>query len=275
MYCPNCKNEYRKGIEICPQCNVDLVEELAGDYDFAELFRTEDEALVNEVCRYFDHISLHYEVTSDEETGECIFNVATTEFTRSKKEAATVFKVYQEKKLQEALASEPDPDEEESDEDEEVTPVSSKAYVSAKDRTSDYRSSGILFTIMGIIITIVAILCFIEVIDLFPVRMTQIVLFVLGIVCIIGGIASIIRSKALLLEVSGEEETVEKIKTALAEQFPPLTFAEMMEDTEVTPEIRYIQVQEEIKKTLSAEFPNASSDMLDKFIEEYTDGMFS
>ena len=27
-WCPKCKNEYRKGITHCPDCDVDLVEEL-------------------------------------------------------------------------------------------------------------------------------------------------------------------------------------------------------------------------------------------------------
>jgi len=28
MFCPKCKSEYRKGITKCPECNVDLVDEL-------------------------------------------------------------------------------------------------------------------------------------------------------------------------------------------------------------------------------------------------------
>lgn len=30
MYCPECEGEYRKGIEICPTCEVSLVAELPG-----------------------------------------------------------------------------------------------------------------------------------------------------------------------------------------------------------------------------------------------------
>ena len=31
MYCPSCRSEYRPGFVRCPDCNVDLVEELSGE----------------------------------------------------------------------------------------------------------------------------------------------------------------------------------------------------------------------------------------------------
>ncbi len=275
MYCPKCKNEYRKGIEICPECNETLVEELQEEIDFIELFRAEDENLAGEVARYFEHIGLKYDIALDPETGESIFSIDKKELKKAKQEAATVIKVYQEKKLEEAVLN-PSDEQEEADDEEEVEEAvnNGKKYVSAKDRTNDYRSSGILFIIMGIVLVIIAIVNLMGIVDFVPAKMSQILMLILGFVCVIGGIASLIRSKAILLEVSGEEELIDKIKAALSEKFPPLTFAEMMEDSDTTPELRYLQVQAEIKKAMSEVFPEAAPEMLDEYIEEYCESMF-
>ncbi len=279
MYCPNCKNEYRKGIEICPECHVELVAELTELIDWTELFRSEDETMVNEVGRYFRHIGLKYDILTDEETAELIFNVAEKELKKAKMEAATVIKVYHDNKAQAVEASdetvEDDFTEDSEEEEVEAYKEPEKAYVSVKDRTNDYKSSGILFIIMGIVLVVVSILNYMEKLNIFPARISQIVMLVLGIACVVGGIASVIRSRSLSKEVAGEEDLINKIKAELNEKYPPLTFAEMMEDSDTTPELRYIQVQEEIKKYMASVFPEASSRMLDDFIEEYTDSMFN
>ncbi len=277
MYCPKCKNEYRKGIEICPECHLELVEELSPDIEWMELFRSDDEAMINEVGRYFEHIGLKYQITADEETAEAIFSIDSKELKRAKMEAATVVKVYHEKKALEAYENPqdfPEP-EEDTDEEEDIPITPAKTFVSAKDRTNDYRSSGILFIVMGLALVAIGLLNYLGQLDFVPARMTQIVMMVLGLACVVGGIASVIKSRSLSREVAGEEAMVAQIKATLAEQYPPLTFAEMMEDTDTTPELRYIQVQEEIKKYMTAAFPEASSGMLDDFIEEYTDSMFN
>ena len=60
-WCPKCKNEYRAGIEICPDCNEALVEELSEDADikYVPLFQTTDAELKEKIYQYLLHCKLN------------------------------------------------------------------------------------------------------------------------------------------------------------------------------------------------------------------------
>lgn len=73
-WCPDCKNEYRAGITICPDCNKELVEELT-DTSFSEyvlLFQTDNAHLKEKVVAYLSHCGIsvleHTGVPNSEET---------------------------------------------------------------------------------------------------------------------------------------------------------------------------------------------------------------
>ena len=55
-WCPKCKNEYRAGIAICPDCNESLVEELTEEMAlFIPVFETPDEELEKKIVKYLIH----------------------------------------------------------------------------------------------------------------------------------------------------------------------------------------------------------------------------
>ena len=56
-WCPKCKNEYRAGITIWPDCNEELMAELteAIELEFVPLFQTTDETLKNKLVKYLVH----------------------------------------------------------------------------------------------------------------------------------------------------------------------------------------------------------------------------
>ena len=55
-WCPKCKNEYRAGIAICPDCKESLVEELTEDMaEFVPLFQTDNEELKVKLIKYLSH----------------------------------------------------------------------------------------------------------------------------------------------------------------------------------------------------------------------------
>ncbi len=59
-WCPKCKNEYRAGITVCADCNVDLVEELAGDpkENCEVLVALEQEENAKKLVAYLEYSSI-------------------------------------------------------------------------------------------------------------------------------------------------------------------------------------------------------------------------
>ena len=78
-WCPKCKNEYRAGIEICPDCNEVLMEELseAIELEFVPVFQTADEELKTKLVKYLPHCGHKvHEEKVEAETEEGIQNVS-------------------------------------------------------------------------------------------------------------------------------------------------------------------------------------------------------
>ena len=50
-WCPKCKNEYRAGITICPDCNEELLEELK-NYDEKEIYVIGGESIYRALLPY-------------------------------------------------------------------------------------------------------------------------------------------------------------------------------------------------------------------------------
>jgi len=69
MYCPDCRAEYREGIETCPDCEVRLVVELPPvdpDADLVPVFETADVSLLPVVESVLDSARIPYLVQGEE-----------------------------------------------------------------------------------------------------------------------------------------------------------------------------------------------------------------
>ena len=69
MYCPDCRAEYREGIETCPNCEVRLVVELPPedpDADLVPVFETADVSLLPVVTSVLDSARIPYLVQGEE-----------------------------------------------------------------------------------------------------------------------------------------------------------------------------------------------------------------
>jgi hypothetical protein len=72
MYCPECRAEYREGIEVCPDCEVQLVPTLPPEEPAAELvpvFETADVSLLPVVKSVLDSAGIPCVVQGDEALG--------------------------------------------------------------------------------------------------------------------------------------------------------------------------------------------------------------
>ena len=69
MYCPDCRAEYREGIETCPECEARLVAELPPedpDRDLVAVFETADVSLLPIVTSLLDSAEIPYVVQGEE-----------------------------------------------------------------------------------------------------------------------------------------------------------------------------------------------------------------
>jgi len=69
MYCPECRAEYREGIETCPDCEIRLVVELSAedpDEDLVAVFETADVSLLPIVKSLLDSARIPCVVQGEE-----------------------------------------------------------------------------------------------------------------------------------------------------------------------------------------------------------------
>lgn len=69
MYCPDCRAEYREGVETCPDCEIRLVVELppeGPDADLVPVFETADVSLLPVVTSVLDSARIPYLVQGEE-----------------------------------------------------------------------------------------------------------------------------------------------------------------------------------------------------------------
>ena len=76
-WCPKCKNEYRAGIAVCPDCNEELLEELTEEVtlEFVPVFQTANEELREKIMKYLAHCGHKVQeekVQAETEEGETI-----------------------------------------------------------------------------------------------------------------------------------------------------------------------------------------------------------
>ncbi|MDA3813938.1 MAG: DUF2007 domain-containing protein [Candidatus Cloacimonetes bacterium] len=67
MFCPKCKSEFEEGIQVCPECNFDLVNELTEEdfVDFVKVFESSDPNLTVIIKSILDDAGIKYFVPGD------------------------------------------------------------------------------------------------------------------------------------------------------------------------------------------------------------------
>lgn len=264
-WCPKCKNEYRAGVSICPDCNEELLEELteAIELEFVPLFQTADEELKTKLVKYLIHCGHKVQEESsmvDTEEGpqnvHAIF-VPKDDFNEAMKEIRTVI-TYDAK--QEAGEEDLKP--------RRRAPEPSTLYVDAKARYQEYKSSGIMFLVFAVLFLIFGILNIAGVISIMASTASLIVVFGAAIGFAYVGITSLMKVSSLKEEASSEEQTTDTIMDYLKENFSKDALLKTV-DAETEGELLYFQLMETMKEAVSKEFPDKDENYLDALLEEY------
>ncbi|MBE5950253.1 MAG: hypothetical protein E7260_01520 [Lachnospiraceae bacterium] len=265
-WCPKCKNEYRAGIEICPDCNEELVAELSEESDskFVPLFQTSDSELADKVYNYLIHCKIDAKKLPLPNSSELVYALLVPE--SDAQEAArytqTVLMYEAKEKEKEENGGEDIPTPKKG-----RIPVSN-LHLSAKDRYQEYRSSGIMLLVFAALIIAFAFLNFFEIITIMASGPSLVVLGIAAVIFIYLGISSLKSTGKLLEEADEEEKTTSEILTFLKVNFPKEVLDQMQDDS-MSDELLYFTQMNAMKEALLAQCPNTDENYIDAILEDY------
>lgn len=313
-WCPNCKTEYREGITHCADCKAELVADIntraeklknatamvvkvdGNQEAFAQKFADflEYSKIAANVVKEDDGMLAVYTAPQDFNTAKRLFKAFySVESERMQKAAEEAFLAGKE--VEEAFFAEDDdenganatevPEEsffaEDEDAEEETTEQNSeKRYGSAVSRYEDYRSSGSVFTTLGVLGVVFAILNLVGVVSIFNTFSAGVLLvffgFFLGM-----GIFSYVKSGKLKESAEKEKELVENVKLWLAknvteealEAFDEASVRTIaIEDDETlarTEDILYLNRIDGIREAVVKLFPEINPSLAEQLVEEF------
>lgn len=264
-WCPKCKNEYRAGITICPDCNEELLEELteAIELEFVPVLQTADEELKNKLVKYLIHCGHKVQEECD--------LVETEEGSRNVYAVFVPKDDYQEAMIEIRTVLAYDAKQEAGEEDikpRHRAPEPSTVYVDAKARYQEYKSSGIMFLLFAVAFLVFGILNIIGVVHIMASTPSLVIVFGAAISFTYIGITSLMKVSSLKEEASTEEKTTDTIMNYLKENFTKENLLKNVED-ETAGELLYFQLMEIMREKVVAEFPDADENYLDSLLEEY------
>ncbi|MBQ8633766.1 MAG: hypothetical protein IJ420_09190 [Lachnospiraceae bacterium] len=265
-WCPKCKNEYRAGITVCPDCNEELMEELteAIELEFVPLFQTDNDELKTKLVKYLIHCGRKVQEESAEvETEEGIKTVHAIfvpkdDYAEAAQEIHTVI-AYDAKQAAGEEDLKP----------RHRAPEPSTLYVDAKSRYQEYKSSGIMFLAFAVLFLIFGILNLVGVINIMASTVSLIIVFAAVVGFTYVGITSLMKVSSLKEEASTEEKTTDTIMDFLKESFTKEKLLAAFNEEEVSGELLYFQIMELMKEKTMERFPEADENYIDSLLEEY------
>ncbi|MDE7327886.1 MAG: hypothetical protein K2N63_16690 [Lachnospiraceae bacterium] len=293
MWCPKCKNEYRAGITVCADCGTKLVEVLdrtEEDYELLHAFA--DEADAKKLVSYLEYSGIQSHCKWMEEESVSGVFVDKKDYKQARKAFSAFFTVETAEQYEKLLATEqasflsdageedgddidgtkPDEDGEEKEEImEEIRSAVSFAkqgsYVSKADKSADYRSSAVTFTLFGVVGLIVMGMHWAGVFTFFS-TLSSVIVTVLFLGFLLVGIDSFLRAKKAKVESVEEERFIAQIKAWLEQNltFEALTAADQ---ADLSKEANFLNEMNEMKKIITKQFGELDPAFLEQFTEEY------
>lgn len=290
MWCPNCKNEYRAGITVCPDCKCDLVEELVDEDALVEIFKTFDASLKEKIVKYLQHLNIDVTVNeakaTDEEIGEFemyaeqagldisgvnaddlyTYTIIVPKEHRKTavREVQTIIKVEAEKEVEEVPSGAA----------EAIPSLSSfrepsKEFVKAKDRASDYKSSGWTFIFIGVLIVVFIVLSMLGIIPYNTYLYTEIVFIALGVLAIGIGVWSVLKSNKIASSIDDENKTENEMIDFLKQNITKEAVDKILNEETEQEEIVWMKLIESAKAVLLKQFPDTNPEYADELVENY------
>lgn len=256
-WCPNCKNEYRKGILVCSDCGAALVEELPEeDHNKVIMIAQKEEAQ-----NYYDLLKnfeieramLEYNEESD------LYHVSVPE---SQVEKAKKLAIIQKINLKE---EEPKREEEVQQEPQQ------HVYVHHSERHQELLSSAYSLLTVGVAGLVIVLLSVLKIISLpFPEATNHLMEITLGVLCIIfifAGLHSLKSAHSIKKLAKEEDKLTSEITQWFKKSFDTFVIDTDIEET-LPEEIKYFKRCEAMKQIIKRSYGNLDEGYLDRLIEE-------
>lgn len=278
-WCPKCKNEYREGVTICPDCEIELVDELPEEEEdgFAEpqpvvLMEVADDEVGEKVVSYLRLNGIVSGVLSrDEDKIDVI--VADLEMDACEElfpglavgENVDLDRLYE---LVPDIEDQFDEIENETAEKEfsELRAEASTVYVKKRDKYADLRFSGFSFIAFGLIGLAIVVLNLVGVINIFNIY-SMIVMTLVFVVFFVIGFATLRRASAVKESVAVEDEFTKQLEDWIAVNLSDELIDEWYDENKEDQE-NYFEIHDKLCKTMQMEFPNIHPSYIEDLAEE-------
>ena len=278
-WCPNCKNEYREGVTTCPDCDVELVDELPEEIEEEErepqpvvLMEASDTEVGEKIVRYLRMNGILSAVLSgDEENIDVIVADLEQDEAENAFQGLLVGETVDQDRLYELVPDIEDQfeeveNEQASKEFSELRNEASSVYVKKKDKYADLKFSGLSFIGFGVIGVIIVLLNVFKVINLFNMY-SLIVMSLVFVVFFIIGIATLSRASKVKDSVAVEDaftsELNDWIDANLGDDVIDEWYDENREDQE-----NYFEIQGRLCRMMQEQFPNIHPSYIEELAEE-------
>lgn len=301
-WCPKCKNEYVDGFTHCPDCDVDLVDELLEEEE-CEYLSADNFENPEDIIDYLHQVSISSaKLTHLDEKDIDVIAISKKEF----EDAKLHISVYlQNESLNPTSPTENEDSFENIDSGDNNTPdetipvgdvhnldisealetddydapqpakSSSGTYTKLSDKYEDVKSSAYTLVVVG---TIGGIGILLEALGFFTIPISPqtkwLFYTVMGgifVAFIISGVISFMHAKQLKIDAEKEDELIEKILSWFKENYTKET-VDAVVDTDLQEELLYFNRAEYIKNVLMHEFEDADEALIDSLIENiYSD----
>ncbi len=299
-WCPKCRNEYRKGITMCAECKVELVDSLDDCEKQAFIFGEKDKMerlqsflAYNDIAAEigFDEMDNTYQLSVAEDKVEQAVKV-TQVFLQKESEQAAEENAFtedeipftedeapfaEEADLTEESLKEADLSSEEARHDEERKVY--HAYQNSADKAADNKSSAYTLLVVGGVGFVVVLLIFLGVLPVYQNAGTTkyLVCGVMGamfILFIVFGFVSMHSSMILYSKAKVEDSLLTEITKWCQTNLSSSMVDDGLFEEELSEEQKYFKRVERMKSLISDKFLNLDEAFLDHFVDEYYQVLF-
>ena len=277
-WCPKCKNEYREGVTVCPDCDIELVDELSEeDESVGEpvpviLMEAADDEVGEKVVEYLRLNGVISAALVRDEDKICVI-VADLELGTCEQlfpgiavgEQVDIDRLYE---MVPDIEDQFDEIENEQAEKEfsELRAEASTVYVKKRDKYADLRFSGFSFIGFGVIGLGIVLLNLLKVINLFNVY-SMIVMTLVFVVFFIIGFVTLHRASMVKESVAVEDEFTAQLEEWIGENLSDEVIDEWYDETKQDQE-NYFDIHDKLCRMMQDQFPNIHPSYIEDLAED-------